>query len=239
MIKLAIIKVKEITSIKCDDKDNEEEFCNGLISFINVSYSYDDYHNILNNMNIKINKGERLLIRGNSGIGKSTLLQLLNRNIENYKGKILIDGINIKDYSLSTIKKNIRYVSQIEGLFTGTIRDNIVFNKEYSIKYINEILKITKVDEILDKKELRLNTLLVDSGANISGGERQRIVLARAIIDKPPILILDEALSEVDYKLEIEILELLKDFLKDSTIIYISHHNNINGFKVFKLEEAM
>ena len=117
--------------------------------------------------------------------------------------------------------------------------DNIVFNKEYSIKYINEILKITKVDEILDKKELRLNTLLVDSGANISGGERQRIVLARAIIDKPPILILDEALSEVDYKLEIEILELLKDFLKDSTIIYISHHNNINGFKVFKLEEAV
>ena len=216
----------------------EEEFYNGSIVFKQVSYSYDDYHMILDNINLEINKGDRILIRGKICIGKSTLLQLLNRNIEEYKGKIMIKGINIKDYSLATIKKNVRYVSQKEGLFTGTIKDNIIFDKDIKIDYLNEIIKITRLEEVIDKKELRLNTLLVDSGANISGGERQRIVLARAIIDKPAILILDEALSEVDEGLEQSILNYLKEFLKESTIIYISHHNMVDGFKIFNLEEA-
>ncbi len=237
-IKLAIIKLKEITGIDCEKIGEDNDFSNGLISFINISYSYNDYHKTLNNINLNINKGERLLIRGKSGIGKSTLLQLLNRNIENYTGDILINGINIKDYSLATIRKNIRYVSQRESLFTGTIRDNIIFDKEYSMDYINSILRITKLDEVLDKKELRLNTLIVDGGANISGGERQRIVLARAVIDKPPILILDEALNEVDARTEKSIMKQLIDFLSETTIIYISHHNNIENFTVFKLEEA-
>ena len=238
MVKLAIVKINELLSIKVKENGDVEEFSNGLISFKDIGYSYDDYHMVLNNININIEEGERLLIKGKSGIGKSTLLQLLNGNIENYKGRILINGINIKDYSMATIRKNIRYVSQKEGLFTGTIKDNIIFDKKYNIDYLNEIIQITKLNEILDKKELRLNTLIVDGGANVSGGEKQRIVLARAIIDKPPILILDEALSEVDEQLEMAILNNLNTFLADSTIIYISHHNSIDGFKIFKLEEA-
>ena len=194
---------------------------------------------VLKDVNIKINCGDRLLIRGKSGIGKSTLLQLLNRNIENYKGNILINNINIRDYNLVTIKKNVRYISQREFLFTGSIKENIVFDKEYSIEYINKILKLTKLDELIDKKELRLNSLIIDGGSNISGGEKQRIILARAIIDKPPILILDEALSEMDAYLEKEILKNISNFLSDTTIIYISHHREIEGFKLLKMDNVL
>ena len=139
---------------------------------------------------------------------------------------------------MATIKKNIRYVSQKESLFTGNLKENIVFDNNYDIDYLNKVIKVTKLDEVLDKKELRFNTLIVDGGANISGGERQRIILARSIIDKPAILILDEALSEVDSDLEKDILNQLDKFLVDTTIIYISHHKEIVGFKVLNLEEA-
>ena len=238
-IKLNIAKINDFLSIKVVGKGKVEDFINGDIVFDKISYSYNDYQMVLKDVNIKINCGDRLLIRGKSGIGKSTLLQLLNRNIENYKGNILINNINIRDYNLVTIKKNVRYISQREFLFTGSIKENIVFDKEYSIEYINKILKLTKLDELIDKKELRLNSLIIDGGSNISGGEKQRIILARAIIDKPPILILDEALSEMDAYLEKEILKNISNFLNDTTIIYISHHREIEGFKLLKMDNVL
>ena len=155
---------------------------------------------------------------------------MLNHNISDYKGNITINDINIKDYSLNTLRSNILYVSQKECLFSDTIYNNIVINKSISKKELNYILKITKVDEIISKKSLRLDSYLYDSGFNLSGGERQRIILARTLVQKPKILILDESLSETDNKTEKYILDKIHKYLKNTTIIYISHTNN-NSFK--------
>lgn len=237
LIKLSFDKVNEILSLKEEMKKEEYTFTNGDIIFSNITYSYDDYYNIINNLNLKINYKDRILITGKSGIGKSTICQLLNGNIEDYKGKITINNINIKDYDINTIRNNIRYVSQKEQLFTNTLIYNITLGKEYTLEEINKVLEITKINDILDKKEFRYNTLLTSSGSNLSGGERQRLILARSIINKPNILILDESLSEVDPILERDILNNLSKYLEDSTIIYITHHNLIDGFKIIDLND--
>ncbi len=235
LIKVSIMKVNEFLIIQEEKEGKEQEFINGDISIKNLIYSYDDYHNIINKINIDIQENEKVQIKGRSGTGKSTVCQILAKILDNYKGTITINDINIKDYSLKTIRKNIRYVSQNEKLYTDTIENNILMNNKVSKKELNEILSITKVDEIINKKSLRLNTVLLDGGYNLSGGEKERLILARALITKPKILILDETLSEVNEDLELEILTNIKDYLRNSTIIYISHHKQIPNFRTIEL----
>ena len=229
-INLSYIKSNEFLSIEKEDLKYKENFITGDIVFNNITYSYDDYHNVLNNVNLSLKCNNHYTLRGATGSGKSTLLKMLNHNISDYKGNITINDINIKDYSLNTLRSNILYVSQKECLFSDTIYNNIVINKSISKKELNYILKITKVDEIISKKSLRLDSYLYDSGFNLSGGERQRIILARTLVQKPKILILDESLSETDNKTEKYILDKIHKYLKNTTIIYISHTNN-NSFK--------
>lgn len=236
LIKLSIIKVNEFLVVEQEKMGKIQHFNNGKIVVKNLTYSYDDYHKLLQNFNIEIAEKERVLIKGKSGCGKSTFCQILNKTITNYKGLITIDDIDIKDYSLITVRKNIRYISQEESLFTDTIMNNITLGKDISMQKINTVLKLTKVDEILSKKQMSLDTLLFDGGSNLSGGERQRIILARAILNIPKILILDESLSEVNESLEKEILENLGRYLKNSTLIYISHHKIIPNFKIIELD---
>ncbi len=235
LIKISIAKINEFYYISEEKEGLLEKFHNGPISIKNLTYSYDEYHYLLKNINLKINKNEKVLIKGPSGSGKSTLCQIMNKTLNNYQGLITIDNINIKDYSLKTIKKNIRYVSQKERLFTDTIENNITLKNKYSKKDLYKVIDITKVREIIDQKVLRLNTILLDSGSNLSGGERQRLILARAIIDKPPILILDESLSEVDEILEKQILSDLSTYLSNTTIIYVSHHQTIPNYRIINL----
>ena len=109
-------------------------------------------------------------------------------------------------------------------------------NNKISNKELNEILRITRVDEIINNKTFRLDTLLIDGGYNLSGGEKERIILARSLVTKPQILILDESLSEVNEDLELEILKDIKEYLKDSTIIYISHHKQIPDYRTIELK---
>ena len=225
LIKLSIYKVEDFINISKENVGNLEGFKLGDIKFEHIYYSYDDYNNILNDINIVIKMGEHVVLRGNSGCGKSTLCQCLNKNILDYKGNIFINDIDINNYSINTIKNNIVYVSQKESLFTDSIINNILLNYNVSKEELNEVLRVTCVNEILDKKKLKLDTLLLDGGINLSGGERQRVVLARALIRKPKILILDESLSEVGSYLEKKILNNLDIYLKNKTIIYVSHSN--------------
>ena len=223
-IKLSIIKTTEFYQIK-QEETKKEEFVNGNIILKNINYSYSDFNELLSNINIKINKNEHIHLVGESGCGKSTLCKLLVRNIEDFKGKITIGDINIKDYKINTIRKNIVYISQREKLFTDTFSNNIKLNNNITKKELNEIIKITNINKILDTKEFSLDTFLFDGGYNLSGGERQRIVLARALAQKPNILIMDESLSELDKKSELDILKRLDKRYKNMTIIYISHSN--------------
>lgn len=236
-IKLSFIKISEFLSIEEESLGHKEQFTSGDIVFNNISYSYDNYKKILNNINFIIKENDHITIKGHTGSGKSTLFKMLNHNINDYKGNITIGSINIKDYSFNTLRTNILYISQKERLYNDTILNNITLSKNISKLKLNNILKLTKVNEIIDKKELRLNSFIYDNGFNLSGGERQRIILARAILLNPKILILDESLSEVDKNTEKEILSNIDKLLDKTTIIYISHSNNNYFNKTIEMDQ--
>ena len=225
LIKLSLTKANEFLNVSEEKEGDMEEFVNGDIVFSNVSFSYDSYQNIFTNCNLRILKNDHITLKGKSGCGKSTLCKFLNRSIDDYLGNVMVGERNIKDYSLKTIRSNVLYVSQRENLFTGTIRKNIVLSSEVSNEELSKILHMTMVDELLSKKCFKLDSLLFDSGFNLSGGERQRIVLARALVRKPKILILDEALNQVDQDCERFIMTNLDSYLKDTTLIYVSHNS--------------
>ena len=235
LIKLSFIKACETLNIEEEKEGSLVPFENGKITFNNISYSYDDYKKILDSINLEINEHEHVVIKGNSGCGKSTLCQMLNGNIKDYKGNISIGLTNIKDYSLKTLKKNILYVSQRENLFNDTIENNITLDNKISKNELNKILSITEVEEIIDKKNTRLETMIYDEGYNLSGGERQRIILARSLVKKPQILILDESLNEIEEDREKRILKKIDEYLTNTTIIYISHKNNNYFNKVIEM----
>jgi len=235
-IKLSYIKISEFLNINKEKEGVIENFYLGDITFENISYSYDNFQNIIKNLNMIIKKNSHVKIFGPSGCGKSTLFQMLNKNIIGYQGEIKINNINIKDYSINTLRNNILYVSQREVIFTDSILNNITLEKDISKEELNKIIDITEVDKIINKKSLRLDTYLYDGGYNLSGGERQRIILARSLVLKPKILILDESLSEIDSKSEINILSNIDKYLKDTTIIYISHTNTKSFNNVINME---
>lgn len=225
LVKLSVNKISEFINLDPENMGQTEKFANGDIEFHNISYTYDDYNKIIDDLSLKIEEKTHTIIKGGTGCGKSTLCKMINHNINDYRGDILIKGINIKDYSLQTLRKNILYVSQREKIFNDTILNNITLNKIVAKEELNKVLKITKVDEILKKKSMRLDSTLYDEGFNLSGGERQRIILARSLLINPQILILDESLSEVDSETEEKILKHIDIYLKDITIIYVSHTN--------------
>ena len=166
-----------------------------------------------------------VLLKGRSGSGKSTLCKILDKYITDYQGEILIGGYNLKDLSIATVRENITYVGQQESLVTGSIRDNILLERKVSEEYYREVCELCLVDEIVAGKALRYETLISNDTNNISGGEKQRIVLARALLNDFNILILDEALSEVDYYKERTIIRNLKRKYNNKTIIYVTHKN--------------
>ena len=238
-IKLTFIKISEFLSIEREKYNKKENLSNYDITYDNVSYSYDLDKSLIKNLSFNIKENSHINIKGKTGIGKSTIFKMLNHNIKDYIGNIYIGGINIKDYSLNTLKSNILYVSQKEKLFNDTIINNITLSRNISQEKLNEVLEITKVKEIINKKSLRLNSYIYDSGSNLSGGERQRIILARSILYKPKILILDESLSEVDIITEKEILSKMDKYLCNTTIIYISHSNTTYFNKTLEMDKVL
>jgi ATP-binding cassette subfamily B protein len=236
-IRLSVEKIKEFLSIEEELKE-VSHFKNGDIKINNLEYSYNNYDKTLDKVSLVIKENDRVEIKGRSGCGKSTICKIINKTINDYKGTIKINNIDLKDYSIKTIRNNILYVSQREKLYTDTIKNNIVLDKKVNLCELNKILEITKVDEIVNKKGLRLESILYDEGYNLSGGERQRIVLARSIIRKPQILIIDEALSEVEPSLAKNILIGISNYLNKSTIIYISHQKESVFKNIINMENT-
>ena len=186
-------------------------------------YSYNNYNCVLNNINIKIYKKDKILIKGKSGCGKSTLVKILSGNINDYKGNILIDGRE----EHNNLKNLAIYVGQNEGLFMGSIYENITLNKNIDI---SKIIDICMLNDVINKRVDKLNSIILENSSNISYGEKSRIILARALCKKPQILILDETLSGVSESLENKILTNLLS-IEDLTLIYITHRNKDKYFK--------
>ena len=206
--------------LKCDIKIN------------NLSYSFNTLDNIFSNINLKIEYGSKFLIYGKSGNGKSTLIKILLKYLDDYNGEIYFDNINLKDISNKNISFNFTYVSQYNYLVQDTIKNNIIYYRNISDKKYNEIIKLCNLEKLIDSKKERNSFIIEDNGFNISGGERQKIILARCLLKNSNYIILDEALSEVGLDEEIEIMKRIFDIYKNKTIIYISHKKEI--IKYFK-----
>lgn len=236
-MKASITKINDFLGVRAEILGEKTSTDGYDISINNLNYSYNKYQNVLKSVNLNIKEGEFVLLQGASGSGKSTLCSILNKYITDYTGDILFGKMNYKDLSIKTIRENIVYVGQNENIFTGSIKENITFGNKVSDLNFDKICKICKVDDVANKKTFRYESLIGSDEGNISGGEKQRIILARAVLKDFNVLILDEALSEVDIKLELEILKSIRENYKDKTIIYISHKKYPNVFdKVISME---
>ncbi|MFH0735642.1 MAG: ABC transporter ATP-binding protein [bacterium] len=197
----------------------------GDIEFKNVSFKYrDSLPYVLNNINIKIKAGLTVAFVGNTGEGKSTLVNLIPRLYDITEGEILIDGVNVKAIPLNTLRKNIGMVPQETFLFSDTLANNILFGlKDKDITRLDEVTEIAALNKDINSFPNRYETVLGEKGITLSGGQKQRTSLARALAIDPSILILDDSFSAVDTNTEEEILLKLKDFMKNRTSIIISH----------------
>lgn len=218
-----IRRINEFYDLKEEDNDNNTYIANGNIKIQNLTFSYNTLTNIINNKNILIRKGEKILLKGSSGCGKSTICRLLNKEYIDYTGKIFIGNIEISNIGINNIKNIITYASQTEKVFAGTIIENITLGLNVDKNLLNKIIKICRVDTIFCNKVFKLDTFLYGGGEDLSGGERQLIILARTLLRNKKIIILDEILSEVNVDLERNIIEDIFKYFKDKTIIYISH----------------
>ncbi len=202
------------------------------INLENIHYTYNGKEEVLKNINLTLKKGERVLIYGLSGSGKSTLARLLTGILSFDQGKIKINGIELTNYSLDCLRNSICYVSQSEQLFTASIYTNICLTDNEEIETSSsrflKVCQLCKVDEIVAKSPLSYQLPLEENGFNISGGERQRIILARALLKNAKCYILDESMNEIDIHREREILKALFQEYPNKIFIMISHryHNS-------------
>jgi subfamily B ATP-binding cassette protein MsbA len=193
------------------------------IELKNVGFSYDDTV-ILRNINLTIKKGKTIALVGSSGAGKSTLADLIPRFIDAGEGEVLIDGVNIKNYTLHSIRNQMGIVTQEAILFNDTIANNIALAKDNTVK--EEIISaatIANASNFIDLKEEGYDTNIGDRGMKLSGGERQRMTIARAVLKNPPILILDEATSALDTESERLVQDAINNLMNNRTSIVIAH----------------
>ncbi|HEX9509935.1 MAG TPA: ABC transporter ATP-binding protein [Puia sp.] len=193
------------------------------IEFRNVSFSYEDA-GILENIDLVIEKGKTIALVGSSGAGKSTLADLVPRFHDTSAGELLIDGVNIKDYSLRTVRAQMSIVTQEPILFNDTIAANIALGKpDATQEEIIEAAKIANAHDFITRKEEGYQTNIGDRGSKLSGGERQRLTIARALLKNPPILILDEATSSLDTESERLVQDAINKMMQHRTSIVIAH----------------
>ncbi|HPU24288.1 MAG TPA: ABC transporter ATP-binding protein, partial [Candidatus Kapabacteria bacterium] len=205
------------------DGDLEIKEFKDKIEVKNVYFAYTDKY-VLQDVSLEIMKGKKTAFVGGSGSGKSTMLDLIIRFYDPQKGQILIDGVDIRNYKLSSLRSLFGVVSQENMLFNDTVANNIKFGKEHTItEEIIEASKLANAYNFIDKLELGFDTPIGDRGTNLSGGERQRVAVARAIVGNPQILIFDEATSALDAESEKIVQEAIETSLEGRTAIIVAH----------------
>ncbi len=209
-----------------EHKDELKELSgiNESIEFRHVSFSYTGQKNVLEDINFTVKNGEKLALVGNSGGGKTTVCSLIPRLYEINQGEILIDGHDIHEFTLQSLRKNIGIVFQDNFLFSGTIRENILMgNPSASEEQLQEACHSACLDEFLEKLPKGIDTEIGERGILLSGGQKQRVAIARAFIKNAPLVILDEATSALDNKSEKVVQEALDNLMKNRTVLVIAH----------------
>lgn len=224
--KVTVNKYIELLDIKDDEALNSGlklKELGGNVEFKNVSYSYNNEKNIINNLSFKINKNSSVALVGATGSGKSTIIKLIMGLIKYDKGNILIDGKELSKLNLNSFYDNVTYVSQEAPIFDGTLRENLIFDKKIPDEEIIKVLNLVCLDKFYEKLENGLDTELGEKGVRMSGGERQRVALARLFFDDSKIIILDEATSAMDNITEKLVMENVVKQLDNKTLVVIAH----------------
>ena len=194
------------------------------IEYQNVDFGYEKDRLVLKKINISIDVGQTVALVGNSGGGKTTFMNLLPRFYDIVSGKILIDGVDIRDLELDSLREKIAIVFQDNFLFSGTIRENILLGKsDATLQEINQVVELAYLKEFTSKLPKGLNTDIGERGVLLSGGQKQRVAIARALIKNAPVVILDEATSAMDNKSEAIVQKAINNLMKDRTVFIIAH----------------
>ena len=219
-------RVKEVLFENIDNLSEEEFekiFTDTVIEFKNVSFSYDNTDNILESINLKIKRGENIGIIGGIGSGKTSLIALIPKFYEVTKGEILIDGVNVNKYKEKELRNKIGIVMQKSFLFSQSIEQNIKWGKENaSDEDVKNVVSIVQGKDFVEKLPNQYKTEVTKGGTNFSGGQKQRLSIARTLIKEPEILIFDDSFSALDFITEYNLKNELKNYLKNTTILTIS-----------------
>lgn len=241
-----INEILETTSTITDGKLSQvSDDIKGEIEFKNVSFKYPDAaENVLENISFTAKKGETVAFIGSTGSGKSTLVNLIPRFYDATEGEILVDGVNVKDYTLDALHNKLGYVSQRPVLFSGTIEDNVAYGDNGRDKPtendIEKSIEIAQASEFVEKMDKKYKAQIAQGGTNISGGQKQRLSIARAICRKPEIYIFDDSFSALDYKTDRELRSQLAKETADTTSLIVAQRIGTikNADKIIVLDEG-
>ncbi len=233
-------RINDLLLIKNVKEEETDKIIDGDICIKDLSYSPNNVDYIFNNVSFNIKKGSKFLLYGSSGNGKSTIMKILLKYLREYKGNILINNINLKDINSNIISNSFTYISQNNYINNDTLKNNIIYYRDISTNEYEKVINICNLETLRSRSILRDNYVIEDNGFNISGGEKQKIILARSLLKNSNYIVLDEALSEVSFDEEKEIIGKIFDTFKDKTIIYISHKKEIIDLfnEKYKLERS-
>jgi len=251
MIPRAMVSAKRIVEVletESSIKDSgtiipNEKFTNlGEIEFIDATFQYADGDiPVLSNMNFKIEKGQTVAVLGGTGSGKTSLLSLMMRFYDVTEGEIKIGGVNIKEMSLKQLRDMIGYVPQKAVLFSGTIESNIKYGKkDATYEEMVEAVKIAQSYDFIDSLDDKFESIVAQGGTNFSGGQKQRLSIARAIIKKPQIYLFDDSFSALDYQTDKKLREALDEKMKDATVVIVAQRVStvLNADKILFIDEG-
>ena len=214
---------------------------NGEISFKNINFKYQSSNDILKDINLTIHGGSMTALVGHSGAGKSTILNLIPRFYDANSGQIYIDGQSIYDIKIQSLRSNISLVNQDITLFDDTIKNNIAYaNMDASEEEIKKVADLSFCTEFIDKLPNKFDTLIGENGVRLSGGQKQRLSIARAMLKKSKIILLDEATSSLDAETESKIQEAIKNLIKNRTTLVIAHRLStiVNSKNIYVIHEG-
>lgn len=222
-------RLKEIMDMPISIDPNEngvtETASHGYLEFDNVTFAYpgETESPVLHNISFQAKPGETIAFIGSTGSGKSSLVQLIPRFYDVTLGKILVDGVDVRDYNLKALRQKIGFIPQKALLFTGTIAENLRYGKEdASVQELEQAAEISQAKEFIDSREERFDTHLAEGGSNLSGGQKQRLSIARAVVKDPDVFIFDDSFSALDYKTDATLRKRLKEVTGDATVLIVA-----------------
>ena len=232
-------RLKEVMDMPISINPNEDGITDtetqGYLEFDNVTFAYPEFDNVtfaypgetespvLHNISFKAKPGETIAFIGSTGSGKSTLVQLIPRFYDVTLGKILVDGVDVREYNLKALRQKIGFIPQKALLFTGTIAENLRYGKEEaSQEELSQAAEVAQAKDSIESREERFETHLAEGGSNLSGGQKQRLSIARAVVKKPDIYIFDDSFSALDYKTDAVLRRRLKEVTDQATVLIVA-----------------